>query len=93
MSASESPVRLAARVYEMRDAARNILGDRYAQKMAEFRKPIEIVQRKLKTENPIIAAADICRNVEAGGFEVIFLMAAACEMVDPSSASTVGEKP
>jgi hypothetical protein len=82
--ASEPAVRLTSKLYEMRDAARQLLGSDYARRMAAYREPIETVQAKLKLRSPIMAAAKICENVDAGGFEVIFIMAAVVEMLEPS---------
>jgi hypothetical protein len=86
--ATEQDIRLTVKLYEMRDSAKFMLGDKYAEKMAEFRKAIEIVQLKLHLDNPLAAATRICQNPDAGGFDVILLMAAACEMIEPSRPST-----
>lgn len=86
MAATEQTVRLAAQLYEMRDRAKSLLGDRYAERMAEFRKAIETVQSRLHLDNPIAAATKICQGVDCGGFEVILVMAAACEMIEPSGS-------
>lgn len=88
---TETTVRLASKLYEMRDGAKMLLGDRYLERMAEFRKVIEIVQAKKKLDT-LKAAMDICQHVDSGGFEVIFVMAAACEMIEPSSDPATADK-
>ena len=85
LMATKHDIRLTVALYQMRDGAKLILGDKYAEKMAEFRKVIERVQSGLKLDNPLAAATRICQKVEAGGFEVVLLMAAACEMIEPSN--------
>jgi hypothetical protein len=81
--ASEQQIRLAAKLYEMRDGAKHILGNRYHERMNEFAEAIRIVQQRRKLDI-LNAALDICQHVEAGGFEVVFVMAAACEMLEPT---------
>lgn len=81
----EQAIKLAAKLYEMRDGAKQLLGDRYPARMAEFRKAIEMVQAK-KNLDALKAAMDICQHVDGDGFEVIFVMAAALEMIEPSGA-------
>lgn len=80
---SEQQIRLAAKLYEMRDGAKHILGNRYQERMNDFAKAIRIVQDRKKLD-VLQAAMDICQHVEAGGFEVVFVMAAACEMLEPT---------
>lgn len=83
MVATEQSIRIAAKLYEFRDGAKRLLGERYEARMADFRKPIEIVQAK-KNCGVLEAATHICKNADCGGFEVIFIMAAALEMIEPS---------
>ena len=87
---SEQQIRLAAKLYEMRDGAKHILGDRYQERMNDFAKAIRIVQDRKKLDI-LQAAIDICQHVDGGGFEVVFVMAAACEMLEPTQAQH-GEK-
>lgn len=81
--ATEQHIRLCARLYEMRDAARRLLGARYHERMAEYRVPIEQVQSQLECD-PLTAATKFCVGSEARGIDVIYLMTAALEMIEPS---------
>lgn len=79
-------VEIASKLYQMQDGARSLLGDRYAERMAELRKTIEIVMAKFKC-NELAAALKICQaNDDMGGFEVVFIMAAAAEMIEPTAS-------
>ncbi len=91
--ATEEQVRLAARVYEMRDCARRFLGERYMSHMAETRKMLETAQSRLKIDDPLTAATKICVANSLGGLDVIYIMAAAVEMIEPSPSPTPPEQP
>jgi hypothetical protein len=91
--ATESHVRLAARLYEMRDAAKRLLGDRYAQHMADIRAMLETAQSRLQLQDPLTAATRICVANELGGLDVVYIMSGACEMIESISPSTTTEPP
>ena len=62
-----------------------LLGDRYAERMAQLAEPIKAVM-KMCNCNELAAALKLCQaNDGAGGFEVVFIMAAAAEMIEPSA--------
>lgn len=82
---TETTVRLASKLYEMRDGAKQLLGERYPERMAEYRKVIETVQAA-KHLDTLKAAVEICQHGGCSGFTTIFVMAAACEMIEPSSS-------
>lgn len=85
MAATEKTVRLAARLYEMRDFAKRMLGERYAEQMSDLRTMIETVQSKLHFEEPLAAATKICTVNKTGGVQTAYIMAAAVEMIEPSA--------
>ena len=64
-----------------------LLGDRYREEMWRLRMVIEAVQKRLDISS-IAAATKICESAPtvSDGFEVICIMAAAVEMVEPSAA-------
>jgi len=91
--AVESQIRLAAKLYEMRDTAKRFLGDRYAGHMADLRKMIEQVQSVLHIEEPLAAATKLCTANSLDGVAVIYVMAAAVEMIEPTQDPATAEQP
>ena len=84
--ATEAQVKLAAKLYSMRDAAKRLLGDRYTAHMSEVRQMLEMAQSRLDGCDPLTAATRICKANDLGGLDVVYIMAGACEMIEPSSA-------
>jgi hypothetical protein len=80
----EEAVELTAKIYEMRRAARILMGDKYAATMAELGETIKIVQQKKKLSGPIEAAADICQNANLEPTEIILMMSALAELLEPT---------
>jgi hypothetical protein len=78
----EQKVRMAARLYEMRDTARQLLGDKYADKMAELgsalRHAADLTQRE-----PLSVAIEAARD--ADGLVQCYVLAAAVELAEPSN--------
>jgi hypothetical protein len=77
-------VQIAAKLYECRDAARTILGDKYQERMREYGDSIRSV-----------AAAKECSELEAGkmladagggGVATVLMLAATVEIIEPSNA-------
>jgi hypothetical protein len=79
--AIEQRARLAATMYECRDAARSLLGDRYAARMAEIGKAIDAIStaRRIGT---VAAATLMARNLD--GMNALQVIAAAVELVEPT---------
>lgn len=87
---SEKHVRLAAKLYEMRDTARRLWGDKYDERVRSWSKPIRDAQAIMKIDNPLTAATEICKCID-DAYQKIFLMAAAVEMVEPSFIDNAGD--
>lgn len=82
MIADERQVRMAARLYEMRDTARRLLGEGYAAKMAELGAALKTVADKTQRE-PLSVAIEAARD--AHGLTQCYILAAAVELAEPSS--------
>jgi hypothetical protein len=81
MSATEQQVRMAARLYEMRDAARKILGDDYQARMKEYGDVLTTAAKASgKSELAVATTLAKCSSPMA----VVFLMAAAVELTEPA---------
>lgn len=89
--ATEQQVRIAARLYEMRDAAKALLGDKYSERMALYADVIRQVQAKLQLDE-LGATLRIVKGIEADGYETIMMMAAYSEMIEPTQVQHSGEQ-
>ncbi len=85
MIAIEPRVKIAAKLYEMRDSAKLILGDKYQAKMAEFGKIIRMTAERDR-KNVIQVAIEACKRPGADAVSVMMIIAAAVELTEPSSA-------
>ena len=84
MSAAEQNVATAAKMYECRTAARQILGEKYPAKMRELADMVRAVAARDKCSN-IVAGATVIKSAGLEGIQALLLMAAVVEMVEPSN--------
>ena len=82
--ATEKQVKIAARLYELRDRAKLLLGDAYKPRMAELAKIMEdTAKQNGKTVLDVaIAVAEKRRLI---GMDLMLVMAAAVEHDEPSA--------
>ena len=82
--ATEKQVKIAARLYELRDRAKLLLGDAYKPRMAELIKIMEDTGRQngKSVLDVAIAVADKRRLI---GMDLMMVMAAAVEHAEPSA--------
>jgi hypothetical protein len=85
----EKQVRMAAKMYEMRDACRSFLGDVYPERMKEYGEALTNVS-KATGRSVLSIATDAAK--EASPFGIITLMAAVVELTEPSAAASIGAK-
>lgn len=90
MNATEQNVKTAAQMYECRDAARRLLGDKYHARMDERARVIRAVAKRDNC-NDIVAGATIIKDAGLHGIDVLLLMAAVVEMTEPSNAKNQGD--
>lgn len=85
MSTTEKTVRMAATLYEIRDATRRLLGDKYPAKMAEMGKVVAQFA-KMHGTNELAAAQWMVDQLEMRGNDVttMLVLAAAVELIEPS---------
>jgi len=90
MQATEQQIKMTAQLYEMRDAARQILGDKYKPRMAEIG---EVLSVRAAAANKSIFAmvTELCNDRALIGMDALMIVAAAVEIVEPSS-NMKGEK-
>ena len=80
---TESQVKMVAQLYDMRDKAKMLLGDKYKGHMAMLGKILTDIARQ-KSKPVLSVAIDHCKKRELTGIEFLFTMAAAVELEEPS---------
>lgn len=81
--ATENQVQIAAQLYDMRDKARRLLGDKYKPHMHELGQILRMTARK-EGRSELEAAIDVCKKRELIGMDLLFIMAAAVELTEPT---------
>lgn len=82
MRPTEQQVRLAAQLYEARDAVRRLLGTTYSARMVELGGALQRVADASKT-TVLSAAINAARSVS--GLDSLLILAAAVELSEPSA--------
>jgi hypothetical protein len=83
ITATEQQVRIAARLYESRDAAKLMLGERYRERMAEYGEVLKAICKRDSVDE--IGALNKALRLVDNPYTQIQLMAAAVELVEPSA--------
>ena len=81
--ADEKQVRMAATLYDMRDKARRLLGDKYKPHMAELGRILKMTAERDK-KSVLQVATEVCRKRELIGMDLMLVMAAAVELTEPT---------
>ena len=76
---TEQHIRLAARMYEMRDTAKRIAGDTYAAQIADWKTALAQIAASLEV-SPIQAVPMIAKANPVSAAEILWLTAAAVEL-------------
>ena len=74
---------MTAQLYDMRDTARRLMGDKYQPHMAELGK---LLMRTAERDNkaPLAVAIEVCEKRGLIGMDLVMVMAAAVELADPT---------
>ncbi len=83
MQATEKQVTMAAQLYDMRDKARRLLGDKYKPHMAELGKILKMTADRDK-KDALSVAIEVCKKRELIGMDLMMVMAAAVELAEPT---------
>lgn len=83
MTATEKQVQMAAKLYEMRDGAKSLLGDVYQVRMAEMGKLL-LDAAEHAGITPLAAAIRLSKSPNLSVTDVLMVMAAAVELAEPS---------
>lgn len=80
----EKHVKTAAKLYEMRDTARMLLGEKYKPHMAELGKILKATADRDGKE-VLTVAKEVCTKRDLIGMDMLMVMAAAVELVEPTA--------
>lgn len=83
MQATEKQVTMAAQLYDMRDRARRLLGDKYKPHMAELGRILKMTADRDK-KDALAVAVEVCKKRELIGMDLMMVMAAAVELTEPT---------
>lgn len=75
---------LAARIYDMRDAARTLLGANYTARMSDLGSMIRMNAADRLDKDVLLAAMDMCTTKNLQSLDLLFVMVAAVELIEPS---------
>lgn len=84
MTATEQQIKMAAQLYDMRDKAKRLLGDRYKPHMAELGKILKATADRDR-KSVLAVATDVAKKRELTGMDLMLVMAAAVELEEPSA--------
>ena len=83
MQATQKQVQMAAQLYDMRDKAKRLLGVRYKPHMAELGKILKMTADRDK-KSVLSVATDVAKTKELIGMDLLMVMSAAVELMEPS---------
>lgn len=79
----EREIKLAAKLYRVRDCARYLWGEQYYTRIEKY---IEVIKRRMRDKNipELEAVIELVKEYQNIGGECVAYMAAAVEMIEPS---------
>jgi len=83
MAATERQVKMAAQLYDMRDSARRLLGEKYKPHMAELGKILKATADR-DGKSALAVATEVAKRRELLGMDLLMVMAAAVELEEPT---------
>jgi hypothetical protein len=83
MQAAEKKVAMAAQLYDMRDKARRLLGEKYKPHMAELGKILKMTADRDK-RSVLSVATEVAKKRNLIGMDLLMVMAAAVELTEPT---------
>lgn len=79
---TQKAVQIASRLYEMRDCAKRVLGDRFPAFAAECAAPIIDAAEKTG-DNVLMVAANCVKRADLHGMDLILVMGSVVEALEP----------
>ncbi len=84
MQPTEQQVKMTAKLYEMRDRARRLLGPKYKPHMDELGHILTMTAQR-DGKSVLVVATEVAKKRELIGMELMMVMAAAVELSEPST--------
>lgn len=84
MTATEQQIKMAAQLYDMRDKAKRLLGERYKPHMAELGKILQATAAR-DGKSVLAVATEVAKKRELIGMDLMLVMSAAVELAEPSA--------
>lgn len=81
--ATQKQIQMAAQLYDMRDKAKRLLGDKYKTQMANLGRILSMTAERDR-KSVLAVATEVCKKRELGGMDVLLVMSAAVELMEPS---------
>ena len=83
MQPTEQQVKITAKLYEMRDRARRLMGEKYKPHMAELGRILTMTAQRDR-KSVLAVATEVAKKRELIGMDLMMVMAAAVELEEPS---------
>lgn len=83
MQPTEQQVKMTAKLYEMRDRARRLMGAKYKPHMDELGRILTMTAQR-DGKSVLAVATEVAKKRELIGVELMMVMAAAVELSEPS---------
>lgn len=83
MSATKQEIEIAARLYDIRDTTRRILGERYKERMERIGMILE-VNAAIDKVSVLSSATALCKQRGLCGMDLMCVMSAVVELTEPT---------
>lgn len=83
MTSTQQQVQMAAKLYELRDRAKTLLGDKYKPHMADLGKILKATAER-DGKDVLSVATEVCKKRRLIGMDLMMVMAAAVELTEPT---------
>lgn len=82
--ATQNQIQMAAQLYDMRDKAKRLLGDKYKAQMADLGRILSMTAERDR-KSVLAVATEVCKKRELIGMDLLLVMSAAVELMEPST--------
>lgn len=83
MNESKNQIQMASQLYDMRNKAKRLLGEKYKAQMAELGKILTMTAERDK-KSVLAVATEVCKKRDLVGMDLLLVMVAAVELMEPT---------
>ena len=83
MNATQNQIQMAAQLYDMRDTAKRLLGDKYKAQMESLGRILTMTAER-DNKSVLAVATEVCKKRELIGMDLLLVMSAAVELIEPT---------